>query len=130
MKNLKLKTLLIISSLLILIIYSIMIFFELFSEGNISMVNLTSIFGIIIVVTIFVLDKAAAKNYTDSKNLLYLLRFLIVFSTLFCGVLLNELIQSGFLSGSKLFWQLAAIILAIGSIVLIQDAQQRRFKSN
>jgi hypothetical protein len=130
MKNLKLNTLLIISSLLILVSYSIIVIFELFSEGNISMVNLTSIFGNVIVVTIFILDKAAEKNYTDSKKFLYLLRFLIVFSTLFCGVLLNELVQSGFLSGNKFFWQLAAIILAIGSIVLIQDAQQRRFKNS
>jgi len=130
MKNLKLNTLLIISSLLILVSYSIIVIFELFSEGNISMVNLTSIFGNVIVVTIFILDKAAEKNYTDLKKLLYLLRFLIVFSTLFCGVLLNELVQSGFLSGNKFFWQLAAIILAIGSIVLIQDAQQRRFKNS
>jgi hypothetical protein len=79
MKNLKLNTLLIISSLLILVSYSIIVIFELFSEGNISMVNLTSIFGNVIVVTIFILDKAAEKNYTDSKKLLYLLRFLLLF---------------------------------------------------
>lgn len=127
MKNFKINNLLIISSLLILICYSLIVIVESFSESKISMINLSLVFGNVIITTIFILDKAAAKDFKVSKYITYLLRFLIVFSTVFCGVLLNELINVGFLSGKQLFWQLTAIFLALGSITLIQVTQQRKF---
>lgn len=127
MKNLKTNNLLIISSLLILICYSIIVVVESFSEEKVSMMNLSLVFGNVIIATIFILDKAAAKEFKVSKYITYLLRFLIVYSTIFCGVLLNELVSIGFLTGKELFWQLMTIFLAISSIVLIQVTQQKKF---
>lgn len=127
MKNTKINNLLIVASFLVLISYSTIVVVESFSEGRISMINLSSIFGNVIIATIFILDKISSKNFKLSKSVTYLLNFLIVFSVVFSGVLLNELINVGFLTGKELFWQLATVFLALGSIVLIQTTQQRKF---
>lgn len=129
MKKSTINNLLIISSLLVLIIYSAIVLVESFSEEEISMLNLSMVFGNVIVTTIFVIDKASTKDFEVSKSVKYLLRFLIVFSTVFSGILLNELLQSGFLAGKELFWQSATIFLALGSIVLIQFTQQKKLSS-
>jgi hypothetical protein len=119
------NNLLIFSSLLVLAIYAILVIFESINEEEISMINLSMVFGNVIVTTIFILDKAASSDFKVAKSMLYLLRFLIVFSAVFAGVLLNELIQVGFSSGKELFWQSATIFLALGSFTLIQVAQRK-----
>ena len=130
MKRLKIKDLLIVSSLLVLLCYSIVVIIESFNETKVSMINLSSVFGSVIVATIFILDKAATNNFKGSKYRTYLLRGLIILSAIFSGILLNELINIGFLTGKELFWQLSTVFLAIGSFVLIQATQQQRKYNN
>ena len=129
MKRFKIKDLLIVSSLIVLLCYSIIVIIESLSKTEINMINLSSVFGSVIVATIFILDKASANNFKKSKYRTHLLRGLIILSVIFSGILTNELINKGFLSGKELFWQLATVFLALGSIVLIQTTQQRKFKT-
>lgn len=129
MKNI--YRILIIASILVLSYFIITSLPMIFEKGALPFENLNSVFGNLIVVTIFI-----AHNLSKNKDLEYkiiyksILRSLIIVSVIFYGVLFYSLMKYGILNGENLFWQINAILFGLISFVFIQYNQQKLFGNN
>lgn len=115
-------------SIIVLTFFIIISIPQIFTDGTLSFENVNSVFGNIIVITLF-LTHNIIKNKDIKLETIYkiLFRSLLIISALFCGVMTYTLFKSGFSTGKDLFWQVNGIIFGIISIFFLQHSQQKSF---
>lgn len=125
MKKQNINTILTILSLIVLLYYIFIVIEGLYYSKAIKIHNLNALFGNIIVSSIFIINNLFIENIKRRSVFKFLLKGLLLTSIFFLGILCYEATKDTFFNGEDYFWKFGTILFAVGSIILIQGAQQK-----
>lgn len=125
MKKQNVNTILTILSFIVLFYYIFIVVEELYYSSVIKIQNLSALFGNIIVVSIFIINNLFMEDLKRRNVFKLLLKGLLLISVIFLGILCYEVTKETFFNGEDYFWKFGTLLFGIGSIVLIQGAQQK-----
>lgn len=125
MKKQNINTILVILSLVVLFYYIFIVVEGLYFSKNIEIHNFSSLFGNIIVSSIFIINNLFIEHLKRRKIFQFLLKGLLLISVAFSGAFFYELTKENFFNGEDYFWKFGTLFLAVGSMVLIQATQQK-----
>lgn len=128
MKKQNINTVLMILSLIVLFYYVFNVIEELYYSKAIKIQNLSALFGNIIVVSIFIINNLFIENLKRRSVFKLLFKGLLLTSVIFLGIFCYEMTKENFFNREGYFWKFGTLFFAIGSIVLIQGAQQKLSK--
>ncbi|MDT7831399.1 hypothetical protein RQM59_03350 [Flavobacteriaceae bacterium S356] len=128
MKNQKINTILTTLSLIVLLYYIFIVIDQLYYSKTIKIHSFSSLFGNIIVSSIFIINNLFIENLKRRKVFQFLLKGLLLTSVIFLGILFYEMTTQSFFDGEDYFWKFSTIIFGVGSIILIQASRQKLTK--